>query len=807
MQTTQGNTAFPITIILLLFSFLVQAQTVRVIDQATLQPLPFVTVYTKNPSLSAIADQRGRVDISGFLGADSIFFRIVGYHESSLSYVQLEQNNFRVLLAEKRYHLEEVVISAHRWEEKHEDVPNQILKITPREIELLNPQTSADALAQSGEVFVQKSQLGGGSPMIRGFSANSVLIVVDGVRMNNAIYRSGNLQNIINIDPNTLESAEVLFGPGSVLYGSDALGGVMNFSTKKPLFSDSEKSFVYGSAFTRYATANNEKTGHVGLNIGTKKLASYTAISYSDFDDLRTGNIRSPSDPDFGKRQWYVERIDDRDSIVRNPYPNIQRHSGFSQYSILQKLRYRVSENMELEYGFKHSSTSDIPRYERLTELTAQGHPRNAEWFYGPQSWTMHNLNANIKASNIFMDEMKVIIAYQNYEESRFDRRFNNNWRRKQQEQVGVFSTNVDFKKEVREKNEFYYGMEFFTNHVQSKAERTNINTGEIRPVATRYPDGGSKIFSSSGYLQYVRKLSDKLNLSAGGRYNYYSLNALINDTTFFNFPYSDIVVRTSAVNGSVGLVYNPNEKWRLNINGASGFRAPNLDDIAKIFDSEPGRVIVPNPTLGPEYSYTLEAGVSRTLMQKITLSGVAYYTWVVDAIERREFTFNGQDSILYDEVMSRVTANVNAAQAYVSGFSFNARADITEAIGMSFSVSYTEGLDITNQLPLRHIPPVFGRAGITYRTKKFRGEFYTLFSDWKHFEDLAPEEQAKTHMYSVFGTPAWFTLNFAASYQLNSLLQINAGLENILDTHYRTFASGISAPGRNLFVALRARF
>jgi hemoglobin/transferrin/lactoferrin receptor protein len=807
MKPDFGKKFIAFTILLISLPVLLSAQTVRVLDQTTLQPLAFVTVYTITPPLSIASDHRGRVDISSLKDADSIFFRMVGYHEAAFTYAQIEKSNFKVLLAEKRLNLEEVVISAFRWEEKHQDVPNQIVKITPREIELLNPQTSADVLAQSGEVFVQKSQLGGGSPMIRGFSANSVLIVVDGVRMNNAIYRSGNLQNVLNIDPNALESAEVLFGPGSVLYGSDALGGVMNFSTRKPLFSETEKSFVYGTAFTRYSTANNEKTGHVGFNIGTKKLASYTAVSYSDFDDLRTGNIRSPYDPDFGKRQWFVERINDRDSIVRNPDPNIQRNSAFSQYSILQKLRYKLSDNIELEYGFRHSSTSDIPRYDRLTELTAQGRPRNAEWFYGPQSWNMHNLNADIKTRNILMDEMRVILAYQNYEESRFDRRFNNNWRRRQSENVDVLSANVDFKKEVGEKNEFYYGLEVFTNDVQSTAERVHINSGETQPVATRYPDGGSKIFSSSAYLQYVRKLSEKLTLSAGSRYNAYSLNSVVNDTSFFNFPFNEINVSTSAVTGTIGLVYNPSAKWRFNVNAASGFRAPNVDDIAKVFDSEPGRVIVPNPQLGPEYSYTVEAGISRTFNERITISGVAYYTWILDAIERRNFTFNGQDSIVYDGIMSQVTANVNAAQAYVSGFSFNARADVTERISASFSVSYTEGMDITNVLPLRHIPPVFGRAGISYHTKKFRGEFYTLFSDWKHFDDLAPEEQAKTHMYSVHGSPAWFTLNFVSSYQISSFLQVNAGLENILDRHYRTFASGISAPGRNLFVALRARF
>ena len=106
-------------------------------------------------------------------------------------------------------------------------------------------------LAQTGEVFVQKSQMGGGSPVIRGFEANKVLIVVDGVRLNNAIYRSGHLQNVITLEPSELESAEIVFGPGSVIYGSDALGGVMDFHTREPRFAIDEGLRLFGGAFTR----------------------------------------------------------------------------------------------------------------------------------------------------------------------------------------------------------------------------------------------------------------------------------------------------------------------------------------------------------------------------------------------------------------------------------------------------------------------------------------------------------------------------------------------------------------------------
>src|SRR5688500_2079233 len=152
------------------------------------------------------------------------------------------------------------------------EVPQRIEKITKNDVTFQNPQTAADLLSSGGYAYIQKSQAGGGSPILRGFATNRVLLVVDGVRMNNAIFRTGNLQNVISLDASSMESAEILYGPGGVIYGSDAIGGVMNFRTLRPGLSDSVGKVLFrGSAFGRYATANMEKTGHADFNIGLNK--------------------------------------------------------------------------------------------------------------------------------------------------------------------------------------------------------------------------------------------------------------------------------------------------------------------------------------------------------------------------------------------------------------------------------------------------------------------------------------------------------------------------------------------------------
>ncbi|MBL0100003.1 MAG: TonB-dependent receptor plug domain-containing protein [Saprospiraceae bacterium] len=133
--------------------------------------------------------------------------------------------------------LDEIVISANRVPERRSDVAQQISLIKKEYILQQSPMNIADLLVSTGDVFVQKSQQGGGSPVLRGFEASRVLLVVDGVRLNNIIYRAGHLQNSITLDPSVLERVEILNGSGSTIYGSDALGGVIHFKTRNPMLS------------------------------------------------------------------------------------------------------------------------------------------------------------------------------------------------------------------------------------------------------------------------------------------------------------------------------------------------------------------------------------------------------------------------------------------------------------------------------------------------------------------------------------------------------------------------------------------
>ena len=229
------------------------------------------------------------------------------------------------------------------------------------------------------------------------------------------------------------------------------------------------------------------------------------------------------------------------------------------------------------------------------------------------------------------------------------------------------------------------------------------------------------------------------------------------------------------------------------------------------MFDSEPGTVVVPNKNLTSEYAYNIDLGIIKTINDKIQIEATGFYTLLKDAMVRRDFTFNGQDSIMYDGTLSGVQALVNADEATVYGVQFGLYADIIKYLSVKTNFNYTKGED-QDGVPLRHIAPIFGSTHLIFKAEKLKADLYANYNGEISNENLAPSEQSKTYMYATDSngnpySPAWFTLNFRASYQINKFLQVNAGVENILDMRYRTYSSGIVAPGRNFIFTLRGSF
>lgn len=716
--------------------------------------------------------------------------------------------------------LGEVIYSFNKWEQQLNEVPNKITKISRAQVLFRQPQTTADMLAQSGSVFVQKSQLGGGSPMIRGFATNRVLLVVDGVRMNNAIYRSGNLQNVISIDPLALETSEVVFGPGSLIYGSDAIGGVMDFHSLEPRFSGTKKMLLRGSALARFSSANKEKTLHADINLGGKRISWIGSLSFSSFSDLQMGKHGGQ---DSYLRPEFVQRIGMVDSILANTDPRVQRFTGYDQLNVLQKVKWKLSDKLQLHYGFTYAGTGTAPRYDRLIQYRS-GKLRFAEWNYGPMLWRMHSLNLQHNGKTTLYDNARFTAAYQDYTESRIDRQFGRSTRNTQTETVDATSFNWDALKTIGP-GLLFWGAEFVYNKVGSTGELTHINTGNTEPAVSRYPNG-SNWFSSGIYGSYKMNFRPDWTLTSGVRYSYNGLTARF-DNSFIPFPYQEARLRDGAVTFNAGIVHRPSEQWQLNGNISSGYRMPNIDDIGKLFESAPGNLTVPNPELRPEYAWNFEAGFAFTgshpngIMPSdpLRIELTAFHTILNDAIVRRPFLFNGRDSIEFDGSLSRVEALQNVATATVWGLQLAALIPLHPRFTTRINANYITGRETDDaddgqnkKVPLRHAPPFYGNASIQYQYGKFQAECNAIYNSTISNRNLAPSEQAKTDIYASDRSgrpyaPSWYTLNIKAAYRLNNHFSLNGGWENITNQRYRPYSSGIVAAGSNLVLSARATF
>jgi hemoglobin/transferrin/lactoferrin receptor protein len=700
--------------------------------------------------------------------------------------------------------LKELVISANKFWEKKSDIPRHIEIIKSNEIVNLNQANTADLLQSTSMAYVQKSQLGGGSPILRGFESNRILIVIDGIRLNNAIFRGGHLQNVLRIDQNLLERVEIIYGPGSVIYGSDALGGVIHFITKNPEFN----SKITGSAYYRYASASGENTAHIQLQAGSKKWAYLIGISNSHFDDLQQGKNRANEIGNLGLRNYYQSRQNNIDLIVKNNDPSVQIGSAYSQIDILQKLLYKQKQWLTHTLNVQISTTGDIPRYDRLSEMTKDT-PVFSEWYYGPEKRNLISYQLENTLKRFFADRFKIGASIQSIEESRITRNFNNVNRNYRVEKVQVYNIQLDLFKQIK-KHEMRYGFELNYNDVQSTAHSINILNNTTKSISTRYPDGGSQMLNSGIYFSHSYEFNPKFIISDGIRFNHILLNSRFADKTFFSFLPNETTQKNSAICGSIGIVYLPEEKSKIYLNTATGFRAPNVDDLNKIFDSKSGKqLIVPNENLKSEKSWTTEIGYQFKIINKLEIGLNLYYTNLYDAIILKETKVNSLDSLVYDGKLTKVYSYTNSQSAKIYGTGIQVSYILLNNFKVDGSIQYTYGrIQGDSIMPLDHIPPVYGRLGFSYENKKINFQFWTMFNGKKDIKDYYLNGEDNLQYANANGLPSWFTLNTSVGRVLDKRNNFNLqlGIENILDSNYRLFASGISSAGRNYKICLRVR-
>lgn len=800
------------------------SQSIKILDKKTGKPISNVNVFTADNNFNATSNDAGWVDISRAKDSDVLIFSHISY---AITQIRKSSINQTVYLTRGSEKLDEVVLSVFKSDAKRKRVAEQVALISGKQIEQISPQTSADLLANVPGIRVQKSQFGGGSPVIRGMESNRVLLVVDGVRMNNAIYRKGHLQNSITVAPNQLDRMEVVFGPSSVIYGSDALGGVVHYVTKTPGISDQTK--VNTHFFNRFSSVNNEITSHASVELQTKKLGSFTSLTYSDFGDLVMGKNRRHGFQDWGRVTEYSQNTDDLFFATPTPNENtnLQRNTGYNQLDFMQKFFIPLNSKTDLKINFQYSESSNIPRFDRLDERR-NGDLRFAEWYYGPQKRLLISPQLILNPGTSYMDSGTITLAYQNVQESRIQRRFGSLNRSYREENVDIFSLNGDFNVSLSDKGlrSLSYGFELSHNDVSSNSygRVLEVNGNSINgfsgsfPVQSRYPDGGSTYMTSAIYAGYRQDINRKSTLNTGIRFTHTNLSVRWIDQTFLQLPTDEVHFNNSAFTATVGYVYRPNSNWQINGVISSGFRSPNIDDIGRVREKA-GDVTVPNTNIRPEFAYNAEIGIQKYLNDKRFNVGFNMYYTLLDQYIQRDFVrdSNGDvEQVLFDGELGNAVTMQNQGTAYVFGYTANYQGKISEAFSTSGFITYTKGRTYDTDEPLSSIPPLFGQFDVNYSTHNLNLAAIFRFNSRKDISDFNFTEGIDNHLLTpivnpnatndaekFYGSPSWMTLGFQSSYSFNDKWKLQGMIQNIFDEHYREFASGISAPGRNFSMAL----
>ncbi|MEX1041693.1 MAG: TonB-dependent receptor, partial [Pirellulaceae bacterium] len=560
--------------------------------------------------------------------------------------------------------------------------PRESVFDSPRAIEIISrqqllersPIDMGQALEQSTSVMVQRTGRGQSSPYLRGLTGQQVLILVDGVRMTNSTFRAGPNQYFNTIDPNMVERVEVIRGGGSVLYGGDAIGGVINIVTKKAQFRG--ENFLTGGTTQRFSSADLGYTGRIDAEAWYGNTGVYGGGGYGNYNDLDIAG--SPIAP---------EGFD----------PGRQPASSWGYRSADVKINYRVDDYSELVFGLQHYSGEDIFRTDRA--------PANRESVFDPQVRDLYMVRyqGHTDERGIF-DTFQITASLHRFDETRIDRDFRPGRepllfsnRSFFDEQTGVTGS---FTKDLEAFGTLSYGFDWYHDEIGSS--RTDIDRSVGPPTVTNLPGevpDDAYYSRYGGYLQWDVWLTDRWKASAGTRYEHVTAGATV------TVP-GDVSTRIDpsygAWVGSFGLTYELTEEIHLVGSINEAFRAPNIDDLATVNENVFTGVQLPNPDLAPEKSITYELGAKLNTERFHAQT----FVWWNDL---RNYIVRGAPNA--ENLLDRTNGH-----AYLNGAELSAEYLLDDTWSLYGNYWYTYGRDRASGEPLSRIPPMQGIVGLRSR-------------------------------------------------------------------------------------------
>lgn len=643
-----------------------------------------------------------------------------------------------------------VVITATRTKQSLEQTNAAVSLINKKQIIQQNSRSVPEMLMNLAGVWMQKTGHAGGSPFIRGLTGNQVLLMTDGIRLNNATYRYGPNQYLSSIDPFTVQKAEVVRGVAGTLYGSDAIGGVVNVLTHDPEFV-SGKGQWHGSISGKWMNRNMENTVSSTLSYSSARLSAEVTGTYSDFGDVYAAN---------GKKQT---------------------PSSYNQGSFHSKLKYKLNDKQSLTASFQQLAQHDVDLFDQVTQ---RGFAISK---IDPQKRQLAYLRWESGLRSFIADQARVTVSRQVSTEHRVRQRNNSAVTNYEYDRVATLGVQAELEKKINSHWKMINGVDIYDDQVESTAFDAT-NGSSIKTKRGLYADGSS-MFAFSLFSHHQVKFG-RFVLNGGLRANKYSVN--IPDTLFGNVSLKPFALALDA-----GTMYQLTDNWSITAAISTGFRTPNINDLSSFGKFDFGTE-VPSPELEPERSFNKEIGIKR-VTGKTYIHLTAYHNKLTDLIDRVRSTYQGDSLINGDKVYTKA----NVGNAVIYGFEFEFHTWIGKQFRMLSHLTYTYGQNKTLNEPLRRIPPLFGRLTGEYHL----GSFFAAV-DWigAGAQERLSSGDRSDHRMNPLGTPGWGIVSARAGYTYR-FFSIESGVENILDQAYRIHGSGIDGYGRYAWVRTSFRF
>lgn len=645
--------------------------------------------------------------------------------------------------------LKEVVVSAQRKQQDAFHTAQSVTVVQANSWNAEQDRTTPEILQGVAGVFVQRTNLGGGTPILRGLMGNQTLMLVDGVRLSNATFRFGPNQYLNTVDAFSLERVECLLGSGSVQYGTDALGGVVQVFTRTPQFT--EKQEIHGQLLARGASSGMEESSRVDLSVSTSGWAIQGGLTARYFGDVLGGSGLG-----------------------------VQRPSGYREGGTDWKALFKLGGQTQLTIAYQGVLQKSVPVYHKIVLEQFVQNEMDPQWRQLGYTRLDHEHRGR------FLKHSTLLVSRQATREVRIQRKLGSTLSRLEDDRVGSTGVNWQSNFTINPHWQFSVGGEWYFETIGSSRRTTDLTDSAVLIIGRGlYPDGATHRQSGAFFLQEYRWR--QWQLEGGIRYNGYRIR--VSDAVL-----GESVLTPAALVWNMGLLRYLGETDQVHVTFSSGFRAPNIDDLGTLGIVD-FRYEQPNFNLTPEYSRQVAVGWKHHGRQWSGEASV-YQIQLRDLIARIRV---GSDSVQGYPVYQKE----NIERAYIRGFEVRSGLVLGRHIKAEGMINYVFGQNVTNSEPMRRIPPMNGRFSIRYVRGNWSafGEFLGAVSQTR----LAAGDKADNRI-PVGGTPGWQVINVHSSYTFRGVTLQVSGM-NLGDEAYRTHGSGIAGVGRSVWVTLRYKW